>query len=65
MVSGWWTKGAIIMSKFLPKIRQNNSVAYTRIGNGTESTFAYDRQRERLQSMLLMSNEDSIMQTQK
>ena len=44
---------------------KNNSVAYTRMGNGTENTFAYDRQRERLQSMLLMPNEDSIMQTQK
>ena len=64
-VGDWWTKRALIMLKFLPKTRQNNSVAYTRIGNGTENTFAYDRQRERLQSMLLMPNEDSIMQTQK
>ena len=53
------------MLKFLPKTRQNNSVAYTRIGNGTENTFAYDRKHERLQSMLLMANEDSIIQTQK
>ncbi|EEX51628.1 hypothetical protein HMPREF6745_2897 [Prevotella sp. oral taxon 472 str. F0295] len=44
---------------------KNNSVAYTCIGNGTENTFAYDRKHERLQSMLLMANEDSIMQTQK
>ena len=35
------------------------------IGNGTESTYAYNRQHERLQGMLLMPNEDSIMQTQK
>ena len=35
------------------------------MGNGTENIFAYDRQHERLQSMLLMANEDSIMQTQK
>jgi len=55
------------MLKSTPKTRQkkNNSVAYTRMGNGTENTFAYDRQHERLQSMLLMANEDSIMQTQK
>ena len=37
---------------------------YTRMGNGTESTYAYDRQRERLQGMLLTANGDSIMQTQ-
>ena len=35
-----------------------------RIVNGTESTYAYDRQRERLQGMLLTANGDSIMQTQ-
>ena len=35
-----------------------------RIVNGTESTYAYDRQRERLQGMLLTANRDSIMQTQ-
>ena len=37
---------------------------YTRMGNGTESTYAYDRQRERLQGMLLTANGDSIMLTQ-
>ena len=37
---------------------------YTRMGNGTESTYAYDRQRERLQGMQLTANGDSIMQTQ-
>ena len=35
-----------------------------RIVNGAESTYAYDRQRERLQGMLLTANGDSIMQTQ-
>ncbi len=34
------------------------------MGNGTESTYAYDRQRERLQGMLLTANGDGIMQTQ-
>ena len=34
------------------------------MGNGAESTYAYDRQRERLQGMLLTANGDSIMQTQ-
>ena len=37
---------------------------YIRLGNSTESTYAYDRQRERLQGMLLTANGDSIMQTQ-
>ena len=37
---------------------------YTRMGNGAESTYAYDRQRERLQGMLLTADGDSIMQTQ-
>ena len=65
-VGDWRTKRALIMLKPTPKTRQkNSSVAYTRMGNGTENTFAYDRQHERLQSMLLMANEDSIMQTQK
>lgn len=31
----------------------------------TESTFAYNRQRARLQGMLPTANGDSIMQTQK
>ena len=53
------------MLNLLHKTRQNACAKYARMGNGTESTYAYDRQRERLQSMLLMSNEDSIMQTQK
>ena len=35
------------------------------IGNSTESTYVYNRQRERLQDILLTANEDSIMQTQK
>ena len=35
------------------------------IGNGMESTYVYNRQRERLQDILLTANEDSIMQTQK
>ena len=34
------------------------------MGNGTESTYAYDRQREWLQGMLLTAYGDSIMQTQ-
>ena len=53
------------MLKYMLKTRQNVCAVYTRIGNGTENTFAYDRKHERLQSMLLMANEDSIMQTQK
>ena len=46
------------------KVIQNDCVVCARIVNGTESTYAYDRQRERLQGMLLTANGDSIMQTQ-
>lgn len=35
------------------------------MNNSTESTYAYDRQRERLQGMLLMANADSIREMQK
>ncbi|WP_157579551.1 hypothetical protein [Prevotella sp. oral taxon 317] len=49
----------------MPKTRQKKSVAYTRTGNGTENTFAYDRQHERLQGMLLTCSGNNIMQTQK
>ena len=53
------------MLKFLLKIRQNDCGARTRVGNGTENTYAYYCLRERLQAMLLTANEDNIMQTQK
>ena len=36
-----------------------------RVANGTESTCAYDRQRERLQGMPPTTNGGSIMETQK
>ena len=66
-VGDWWTKKGTHNVKIYTEnqTKKNNSVAYTRMGNGTKNTFAYDRQHERLQSMLLMANEDSIMQTQK
>ena len=37
---------------------------YARMGNGTESTYAYYRQCDRLQNMLLTANGASIMETQ-
>lgn len=37
---------------------------YARMGNGTESTYAYYRQYDRLQGMLLTANGASIMETQ-
>ena len=52
------------MLNFMLKVIQNDCVVCARIVNGTESTYAYDRQRERLQGMLLTANGDSIMQTQ-
>ena len=36
-----------------------------RVVNGTESTCAYDRRRERLQGMPTTANGDNIMETQK
>ena len=35
------------------------------MNNSTETPYAYDRQRERLQGMLLMANADSIREMQK
>ena len=52
------------MLDFMLKVIQNDCVVCARIVNGTESTYAYDRQRERLQGMLLTANGDNIMQTQ-
>ena len=35
---------------------------YTRLGNGTESTYTYDDKRERLQDMTLTAGGSAIMQ---
>ena len=35
------------------------------MGNGTESTYAYNRQRERLQGMQPTANGNNIMKVQK
>ena len=53
------------MLNFLLKTRQKDCAAYTRVGNGTENTYVYNCQRERLQGMLLTANGDNIMETQK
>ena len=53
------------MLKFLLKIRQNNCGAHTRVGNGTENTYACYCLRERLQAMLLTDNGNNIMEMQK
>ena len=42
----WWRKRALIMLNLLHKTRQNGCAKYARMVNGTESTYAYDRQRE-------------------
>lgn len=39
------------MLKLLLKIKQNDCAVYVSIGNGTKSTYTYDRQGERLQGM--------------
>ena len=41
---------------------KDGHTVYTKLGNGTETTYAYDKQRERLQSMILKAGEDCIMQ---
>ena len=52
--------------KFLTKNwTKRDCAAYTRVGNGTENTYTYNCQRERLQGMLLTANGDNIMETQK
>ena len=53
------------MLKFLLKIRQNDCGARTRVGNGTENTYACYCLRERLQAMLLTVNGNNIMAMQK
>ena len=35
---------------------------YTKLGNGTETTYTYDKQRERLQDMTLMGSGSTLMQ---
>ena len=35
---------------------------YTKLGNGTEATYAYDRQRERLQAMRLAADGQTVME---
>ena|GEM_PF-591855 len=43
------------MLNFLLKTRQNDCALYTRMGNGTESTYAYGGQCERLKDMHFLS----------
>ncbi|MDO4957856.1 MAG: SpvB/TcaC N-terminal domain-containing protein [Prevotellaceae bacterium] len=43
---------------------KDGHTVYTKLGNGTETTYSYDKQRERLQSMLIKSGSDSIMANQ-
>ena len=51
--------------KFLLKSRQNDYTECTPTGKSTENTYAYDHQHERFQGMLLTTNGDDIMETQK
>ena len=53
------------MLNFLVKNRQTGYAVYTRVGNDTESTYAYDHQRKCLQGILLIADGDGIMETQK
>ena len=57
-------RGTFYVKFYAESYTKNDCLVCARMGNGTESTYAYDRQRERLQGMLLTANGDSIMQTQ-
>ena len=53
------------MLNFLLKTRQKDCAAHTRVGNGTENTYAYYCLRERLQAMLLTTYGNNLMEMQK
>ena len=57
-------RGTFYVKFYAESYTKNDCLVCARIVNGTESTYAYDRQRERLQGILLTANGDSIMQTQ-
>ena len=57
-------RGTFYVRFYAESYTKNDCLVCARIVNGTESTYAYDRQRERLQGMLPTANGDSIMQTQ-
>ena len=50
---------------FLLKTRQIGYAVHTRVGNGTENTYAYYCLRERLQGTLLTANGNNIMEMEK
>ena len=64
-VGDWRTKRALIMLKPTPKTRQKQFCCIHAHGQRHRKHLRLQPQHERLQSMLLMANEDSIMQTQK
>src|SRR5574344_688995 len=41
---------------------KEDHTVYTKLGNGTESNYTYDRQRERLQDMTLTGSGNTLMQ---
>ena len=58
-------KGTHNVKFIAEKIDKSNYTVYTRMGNGAESTYAYNRLYERWQSMQPTANGNSIMETQK
>ena len=64
-VGVWWAKRPLFMLKFLLKTRQNDWTEYAPLGNDTENTCAYNRQREWLKGMQSTANWDCTMETQK
>jgi len=57
-VGEWWRKRALFVLNFIPKTRQKGGVLLARAwATTTDSAYAYGRQYERLQGMLLTSTE--------
>ena len=62
MVDGKGTHNVKILTE---KIDKNDYAAYTHMGNGKEGRYAYYRQRERWQGLLLTANGKSTIEMQK
>ena len=54
-------KGSYNVKVLTKNWTKNNYAAYMGVGNSTESTYTYNRQRERLQDMQPTANGNSIM----
>ena len=58
-------KGTYEVKILTKKLDKSVYAAYQHVSNGTETTYTYYRQRERLAGMLPTANGHSTMETQK